>query len=1157
MSIPLSNNSSTTLVNRPHFLNEPPPEPVGRRRPPGAASNNSGAGVDRSKTFIGVQNNPYQRKLTRGKTLTRPERHVTPAPLINPTQALGQQQMPVPISKMKGDDDGWFKPWTFFSYCCTWWAPPFLLDWIGGMKDLPTQRAWREKVALCTIALLLGGIVGFVTIGLSAVLCPNSSNHGPAEYVRLGSLPGLVGINGWLFNTTGSKPVAGVDFAKLANQESGLDITALFDRTKVTYPSCAGNTARYATANLCANSSTSQFASCAAGDLSFSNLAALGLQNVTKEPGYDWDGVANETDFLVLDGNVLNLAPYMAAVPQAIPNDPVDTAIRFVLRTMDPSSGKDATRLFVSSNELKPAMDCLSDKYYAGHIDKITPGCFVSQLFLYLSLFVILSIVLARFAMACVFNWFLSETLVKPPRNLKRNVISPAVMPEGANIDVGNKNGAAPWVGPKAQKHNKLVKGGKEGSVQALDQNGLISMASIGAELFCVALVTCYSEGEEGIGNTLSSIAASDYSDARKLIFVVCDGLITGSGEKMSTPDIVVNMIEVDSRFRDPQPMSYGAVGAGKKAHNMAKVYAGHYTRVKGHRTPIVVIVKCGPPEEAHEAKPGNRGKRDSQMVLMNFFSRVTYNDRMTPLDYDLFRKTNALMGVTPDFFEVCLMVDADTKVYRDSIKHLVNCCQHDSTIMGVCGETRIANKRQSWVTAIQVFEYFISHHLAKGFESVFGGVTCLPGCFSMYRLKARKNNDGDWIPVLVQPQICLEYSQSVVSTLHQKNLLLLGEDRFLTTLMIRTFPNRKMMFCPQAKCRTIAPDEFKVLLSQRRRWINSTIHNLMELVRVPNLCGTFCFSMQFVVFMELIGTVVLPVAISLTYTLIVNYILNPPNNFADAIPLLLLGAVLGLPAVLILLTTRKIVYILWMFIYLLALPVWNFILPVYSFWHFDDFSWGETRKVAGEGKDKGHGDDSGTVSSDTVPLRRWEDWERTRLRKEKRKREAEKAFGTKHFHAGVNSEIFEGSQYGGSDTTSMFSGDEDRWGFQMPIYDQTGDHPPPVGLYSADNYSQYSRDSDMVKADQMELMMDSGWDDEHENPRQGHRGGHPNSQGAYSDYNRDPSSMSYPPSPSPNQYPPQAYFGPNGNNASYSSAHDRGAPSHAKKRSIPNQDRY
>jgi cellulose synthase/poly-beta-1,6-N-acetylglucosamine synthase-like glycosyltransferase len=50
----------------------------------------------------------------------------------------------------------------------------------------------------------------------------------------------------------------------------------------------------------------------------------------------------------------------------------------------------------------------------------------------------------------------------------------------------------------------------------------------------------------------------------------------------------------------------------------------------------------------------------------------------------------------------VPLQVDADTVVYRESMKHLVNCMQHDRLVMGVCGETRVANKRQSWVTAIQ-----------------------------------------------------------------------------------------------------------------------------------------------------------------------------------------------------------------------------------------------------------------------------------------------------------------------------------------------------------------------------------------------------------------------------------------------------------------------
>ena len=130
-------------------------------------------------------------------------------------------------------------------------------------------------------------------------------------------------------------------------------------------------------------------------------------------------------------------------------------------------------------------------------------------------------------------------------------------------------------------------------------------------------------------------------------------------------------------------------------------------------------------------------------------------------------------------------MVDADTKVAPSSLHHMVQTMKNDEQIIGLCGETRIANKWSSWVTAIQVFEYHISHHLGKAFESAFGGVTCLPGCFSMYRIKARKGPCGAWnVPILANPDIVEEYSENIVDTLHKKNLLLLGEDRFLTTLV-------------------------------------------------------------------------------------------------------------------------------------------------------------------------------------------------------------------------------------------------------------------------------------------------------------------------------------------------------------------------------------
>jgi Chitin synthase len=65
--------------------------------------------------------------------------------------------------------------------------------------------------------------------------------------------------------------------------------------------------------------------------------------------------------------------------------------------------------------------------------------------------------------------------------------------------------------------------------------------------------------------------------------------------------------------------------------------------------------------------------------------------------------------------------------------------------------------------------------------------------------------------------------------------------------------------------------------------------------------------------------------------------------------------------------------------IYIAALPVWNFILPIYSFWHFDDFTWGATRRVHGDKANEGHTEDDGDFDSSQVIMRKWEEWEALR----------------------------------------------------------------------------------------------------------------------------------------------------------------------------------
>lgn len=71
------------------------------------------------------------------------------------------------------------------------------------------------------------------------------------------------------------------------------------------------------------------------------------------------------------------------------------------------------------------------------------------------------------------------------------------------------------------------------------------------------------------------------------------------------------------------------------------------------------------------------------------------------------------------------------------------------------------------------------------------------------------------------------------------------------------------------------------------------------------------------------------------------------------------------------------------MFIYLLSLPIWNGILPLYAFWKFDDFSWGETRRTEGEGagkKTKKAGIEyEGEFDSSKILMRTWAEFERER----------------------------------------------------------------------------------------------------------------------------------------------------------------------------------
>jgi len=239
-----------------------------------------------------------------------------------------------------------------------------------------------------------------------------------------------------------------------------------------------------------------------------------------------------------------------------------------------------------------------------------------------------------------------------------------------------------------------------------------------------------------------------------------------------------------------------------------------------------------------------------------------------------------------------------------------------------------------------------------------------------MYRLRSADKGK----PLIVSDGVIRDYAICDVDTLHKKNLLSLGEDRYLTTLMTKHFPYMSYKFIPDAYCQTAAPESWSVLLSQRRRWINSTIHNLAELLRLKEMCGFCCFSMRFVVFMDLCSTIILPA--TCVYLGYLIYRLVTKTGQFPLISLVMLGAVYGLQA-LIFILKRQWQHIGWMIIYIIAFPIYSFVLPIYSFWNQDNFSWGNTRIVVGEKGDRkivAVSDEAG-YDPRTIPLQRWDDY--------------------------------------------------------------------------------------------------------------------------------------------------------------------------------------
>ena len=111
------------------------------------------------------------------------------------------------------------------------------------------------------------------------------------------------------------------------------------------------------------------------------------------------------------------------------------------------------------------------------------------------------------------------------------------------------------------------------------------------------------------------------------------------------------------------------------------------------------------------------------------------------------------------------------------------------------------------------------------------------------------------------------------------------------------------------------------------------------ELLNV-NLCGMCCLSMKAIVILDMLSTMILPGA--MLYALSFIYTVFIAGENITMLTLILYGVILGAQVLIFLV---RIDHFFWFLIYLIfGIPVFFFILPLYSFWNMDDLSWGTRR---------------------------------------------------------------------------------------------------------------------------------------------------------------------------------------------------------------------
>jgi cellulose synthase/poly-beta-1,6-N-acetylglucosamine synthase-like glycosyltransferase len=500
---------------------------------------------------------------------------------------------------------------------------------------------------------------------------------------------------------------------------------------------------------------------------------------------------------------------------------------------------------------------------------------------------------------------------------------------------------------------------------------------------YTMLLVPCYAEATDVLKHTIESMAITQYADSRKMLTFVCDGTVKNPRANRETHLEILDILGY-SGTEEPSPQAYASLGQGYKKINFAKVYSGFY-ELGRNRVPYLVIVKVGNPREKNELRRGNRGKRDSMMIALAFLERCMdlANNRMTPLEYQLFNQCYNLLGIDPRMFKYMLVIDADTQLKGTVLQKLVARLENDERLIAISGDVRPANPEENVTTMLQIFPLYMRFFSGLAYEACLGSMITINGGFVMYRIwqdktpktvstqsvksgkvfYSKQSDDMertsvptpwesddkhttimtgvdsnfslsppvDVLACCVHPTVLREFATPPADTLHMRNVLLLGEEQYLPIVLLKSHAGHRLGFEPGAIGYATVPNTLRNLQAQQTRLLRTNFHNNIEMLKVAGQIGV---SYWILAFTKVLDCVVSPIMMGYLYSVFFRFFVGYGLAYT-VIAICFLGLV-GLHIFYFLLR-RQYKYILWFLLYCLAaVPLFNIWFPVVAVWCSD-----------------------------------------------------------------------------------------------------------------------------------------------------------------------------------------------------------------------------